>query len=565
MGIVGFIRIVEDAGIINELNIRDNYVEFDSELLNDFHEYYFNYFLKRYDIYNRETKKVNRYLSIAKKEDIFKDAVKWIKGTIDSNRNKVKGKFEDKSYENNFNELFNFISQIKKYDQIEKLEKCVNDFDELMSINEVNEKLTINYVRNILSTQFFGQASFLQKTCARKSVKEQSLIMYKDYLKPILEEATLYEKLNSDTDINRFAKFVEGEIKKDNTEYYSKLLKDIKKEFIKKNKSLDEIKKYIDDKLQHCSVWEQYIATTDFTEAVFVPLAVSNSNARNFMWQGNTSYPICSLLKFILLCTPAGVTDMRNGYFGFVNMDTDISELYRVNENLSLSKDEENPFENLVYDLLEEASKKSLWTLQNILFIEFNADYDSKSCKLNYFNISKNVAKYFKDYSDKDLRNIKNKAFKGNLVNYILINKDIKDLILKKLRECIDSRTNSYDSFLATVARFNLNQILKGSENVDSRKLWVIYNSGQELNKYFKDKEMENKIQGIAYRLLNASKARNKKEFMDSLLRVYMAAGKEVPSLFLNVLHEKDLDFETVAHSFISGLISTNKKEKEEN
>ncbi|EOD01820.1 type I-B CRISPR-associated protein Cas8b1/Cst1 [Caldisalinibacter kiritimatiensis] len=559
MGIVGFIRILEDAGLKKELDICDNYIEFDSKLLEKFDEYYFDYFLKRYDISKREIKKVDRYLGIARKEEKFKDAVNWIKSVIDTNRKKVKGKFEDKKFEYEFNGLFKEIKKVKKYDQIEKLEELVDRFKKLITIYEVNEKLTLNYIRNILSTQFFGQASFLQKICARKSLEEQREIMHKDYIKPILEEVRLYKELNMSETVDDLLQFIDTELNKDCSKTYPKLLRNIKK-LLKKKKVLDNLKK-----IPHCSIWEEYLATSDFTEAVFVPLAVSNNNAKNFMWQGNTSYPICSLVKFILFCTPAGVTDMKDGYLGFVNMDTSVEELYRHNENLLLMQDEENPFESLIYDILSETRKKSIWTLQNILFIELNANYDTKNCKLNYFNINKNTARYFKSYTKNNLMKIRDTRFKGELVSWILNNKDIKYLIHDKLIETIKSGKSSYDSYLATKARFTLKKVLKGCEKVDSNRLWVIYKEGERLNTYFKENESENKIQGIAYRLLNASKARNKKEFMDSLLRIYMAAGKEVPSLFLNVLHEKDLDFESIAHSFISGLISNfDNNEKEE-
>ncbi|WP_176718864.1 type I-B CRISPR-associated protein Cas8b1/Cst1 [Caloranaerobacter ferrireducens] len=556
-------RILKKAGRYNELNIEDNFIEFDSCLLENFHKYYFNYFLERYDIYKRESKKVDIYLQIGKKEEKYKDAVEWIKNVVGNNRNKVKGKFEDKSIELKFNELYSQLGKLKKHINYKQLEDLVEEFKVLMETEEVNEKLTLNYFRSILSTHFFGQASFLQKGCSSKSLVEQSAIMFKDYIKPILEEVRLYNKIEKIKDIKEFGEFIDQELKnKNNSKFYLKILKYVKKNVLKKGIELEKIKEYLFNNFGHCSIWEEYIASTDYTEAIFIPLAVSNTNAQNFMWNLNTSYPISNLIKFILLCSPAGTTDMKNNYFGFVNMDASVNELYRVNENFMSMKDEENPFESLVYDILSEATKKSVWTLQNILFIEFSANYDAKNCNLKYFNIPKNIAKYFKNYSKKDLVLIYDKKFKGNLVNYILNNKDMKYLIQDKLRENIkNSYKDSYDCFLATRARFTLKKVIKGCEEVDSSKLWVIYKSGQDLNSYFKEKESENKIQGIAYRLLNASKSGNKKEFMDSLLRIFMAAGKEVPSLFLNVMHEKDLDFETVAHSFISGLISNSNRE----
>ncbi len=584
MGVIGFIRIIENADKKEELVIKDNYIEFDSVLLESFHEYYFQYFMKRYDICKRESEKLDRYLNIAKKEEKFKDAVKWIKGIVDTNRKKIKGKFKDKTEEEAFNEIFKKLSAIKKYEQYDKLQEIVNEFKNIMGITKVNDKLTINYVRSIFSTQYFGQASFLQRTCASKDIKEQSQIMYKDYVKQILEEAKLEDNLEKCEDIQSLEEFIKKEINdNDSSKDYIKALNSLKTKFIKKKKSLEDIKTYLEKELLHCSIWEQYRAAADFTEGVFVPLGVSNNNARNFMWDFNTSYPICSLVKFILLCTPAGAIDMQNGYFGFVNMDTNVNELYNYNENFRRLKGEENPFESLVYDIVSEASKKSKWLLQNILFIEFNASYEAKSCKLNYFNMPKSTAKYFSEHAKKDLEKLLDKKFKSDLVSLMLNNKAIKTIVCKKgnnekeitiandinslidikLRDDIRKNNNfSYDCLMAALANHKLNKIKKGCEDLDNKKIWQIFKNGQELNSYFKNKESGNKIQGIAYRLLNASKAGNKKEFMDTLLRIYMAAGKEVPSVFLNVMHEKDLEFETVAHSFISGLISSERKEE---
>ena len=48
-GIVGFLRILEDNE--DEFAIRkNNYIEFDTESLRNFHKYYFNYFFKKYNV-----------------------------------------------------------------------------------------------------------------------------------------------------------------------------------------------------------------------------------------------------------------------------------------------------------------------------------------------------------------------------------------------------------------------------------------------------------------------------------------------------------------------------------
>ena len=61
--------------------------------------------------------------------------------------------------------------------------------------------------------------------------------------------------------------------------------------------------------------------------------------------------------------------------------------------------------------------------------------------------------------------------------------------------------------------------------------------------------------------MLNSIKSGNKKEFMDIVIRIHMSMGKDVSPIFLEVMQNSDLDFESIGHSFVSGLIS-NKLEK---
>lgn len=54
MGIVGFMTILEKADkLYDSVIIKDNYLEFDSKLLQDFSGYYFQYFMDEYRISDR--------------------------------------------------------------------------------------------------------------------------------------------------------------------------------------------------------------------------------------------------------------------------------------------------------------------------------------------------------------------------------------------------------------------------------------------------------------------------------------------------------------------------------
>ena len=65
--------------------------------------------------------------------------------------------------------------------------------------------------------------------------------------------------------------------------------------------------------------------------------------------------------------------------------------------------------------------------------------------------------------------------------------------------------------------------------------------------------------------MLNSIKAGNKKEFMDIVIRIHMSMEKDVSPIFLEVMQDTDLDFESIGHSFVAGLISNKFERKEEN
>ena len=74
----------------------------------------------------------------------------------------------------------------------------------------------------------------------------------------------------------------------------------------------------------------------------------------------------------------------------------------------------------------------------------------------------------------------------------------------------------------------------------------------------------ENKIDGYTYKMLNSIRTGNKKEFMDTILRIHMSMEKDVSPIFIEIMKETNLDFESIGHSFLAGLISNKREEKVE-
>lgn len=575
LGIVGFIKILEKADKKDQVTIKNNYIEFDSSLLDGFQDDYFAYFLDEYNVAKRIEKSVKNDLSyLKKKPEYTKDIAKRIKERFKKQADKVK-KYNPEIHRD-MAPILTEITKVKKKEDLERLVELSNKFLELLSIESVNEKLTLNLYKFIVGDNFFGQVSFFNVNKAKADLKELKEIMFKDYLRGILETGKLNE-LIQENDLKKIEEYMDEQLK-DNIlpKNIEKLYKKIKREYFKKKNNTKDFQDYINgNSFINCSMCGQYKSSfNEYTESYFAPLAVSSTNSRNMFWNHSTEYPMCDICKFILFCTPAGTTQIYKSYlesddktyYGFVNMDTCIKDLLSTNKIFNSKKDRDNPFDELILDLVTENREKSIWQLQNILFVEFKASVGGKSCKMNYFNMPKPTAKFFKDKGSTVLSKIYNYKFKAAIVDSILKSNDIKLLINSELREKISTgRLGGYDSYLATKARYFLNMFRKGVEDMNDKKLKVIYYSGRELHDYYKVTNAENKIISIGYKLLNAAKSRNKKDFMDTVLRVYMTSGKSVPTIFLDVMAEKDLDFETIAHAFVSGLISEKYENTNEN
>ena len=115
---------------------------------------------------------------------------------------------------------------------------------------------------------------------------------------------------------------------------------------------------------------------------------------------------------------------------------------------------------------------------------------------------------------------------------------------------------------MATKIRLDLNLLkeegFQVEENIEknNKKLYVLYNTGIDIRETLKSRGEENKLNGFTYKMLNSIKLGNKKEFMDSVIRIHMFMQKDVSPIFLEVMQDSCLDFESIGHAFVSGLIS---------
>ena len=595
-GIVGFLRILEDND--DEFAIRkNNYIEFDTENLKKFHKYYFNYFFKKYNVaesVKTRTKSLFDYLENnievefedKDKEKERKDKIKLNKKYIKSEISKQSKKIKefDKEIYNEIEEQCTCIDKAThKKELIEIKEKILNNLQK----EKINKKLTMNKIRSILNNTYYGQMSFLQKTRASMSYEEQREIMYRDYVSNIIETGFINGIMQNEYNIEQIKEYIENSKEGNITQDIEKIYSKIEKDYINKSKTIEDIQNYLKEEvIQRCSMCENEIGlATNYSEGNFVPLAISSDNARNFFWNQNVNMPICDVCKLILFCIPAGMTTItktikENGEYrekqllSFVNYDTGIDRLYKTNINFGnksrYENRNENPYSELILDIVEQDKQVSMWQLENIFVVEIEAEYGAYS-RIEYFNIKRYMSIFFTQYAEKTLSKIWDYRYRLQIVDYIMKNKDIKYIINDRIRDEMlkGEKKNGYNSFLATKIRMILNTLKKEGKEVEdikknNDKLYVIYNLGVQIHSELKNKGEDNKLDGYTYKMLNSIKAGNKKEFMDIVIRLHMAMGKDVSPIFIETMQTTGLDFESIGHSFLAGLISNKYEKKEE-
>ncbi|KPI47496.1 type I-B CRISPR-associated protein Cas8b1/Cst1 [Clostridioides difficile] len=594
MGIVGFLNIIKKAEKKSEIFIMEDYIEFDSSFLENFHEYYFDYFMDEYDVSKRIRKSVDYNINFIKsKPDKIKDGIKKIKDNIKQQNDKVK-KF-DENNSNLIKEKLDIMSKIKSYDEFDLLETLIDEIIDIFQIKSINDRLTANLYKYVVQDNYFGQVSFFNVAKAKLDLDGLKQVMFNDYLRQIiylgeledLLEENDYDKLKIylNDRLDSISKDVnEKKVSKSSINTIEKIMKEINNKFIKKNKSIEDIRLYMDS-LEVCEMCGSYKGILDeYSESNFAPLGVSTNNARNMFWNQEYTTSICDVCKLILFCTPAGATYTRKNYLSneenefylFVNMDTSINELFERNNNLKVQKSEssdskdENPFNKLIKSIVEENKLKSEWQLHNILFVEFKASIDSKKCNINYFNIPTYLAKIFA-YENTKIQNIYDYKLKSNVLDLLLRNRDLKHLtnntLRNKVKNGMESKNKSnisgIDCFRIVQLRALINSYKKGvckmnSKNLEEndKKLRVIYYLGCDVHDHYVNENSKNKIDGVSYKLLNSVKVGNKNDFMDTVIRIFMSAKKQIPEFILDIEVEKDLDFESIGHAFISGLVS---------
>lgn len=564
-GIIGYIRIQKIAG--KEISINDQrYIEIKNDDLKNFSHRYFTYALKQYmknqltiyGILNKFTKlsksdswKLN---SVIKNEaDKINEELKLDYDNFDRSIEiciKQLSKFRDKSIEIIRKELKNILKQT----DLEKLEeKITNEFSDKIETDEKGKEKFLGKIATITDNNTKFLVTFFRNFYFNKDVigqygSERRINFERKYVSPAI----------SSLDRSTFAS--NGIICK----------------FCRQN--IVNIKKFDD-------------VNSIFSEGMFSNIATS-LKFRNFFYNMQSDLFICDVCELLFLCAWAGLNEIPyqvrkkiNGKeidsnYIFVNIPS-LELTYNENEKIdkqykqSLERLEGTIYENVVNDVfLQQHKTKSVWTIQNILFVELKtvSRKDIGRPNYHYFHVGKDVAKLFQDdFAINSFRRIQGKVSLSDgietdlgreVVSRILKHDPLLPLCYHLLYTYLNDQQvqKLLDKVFNILLIFTIyNVILSGDKTMlESKQVFGILNNLREEGSKFTNLKYE-KRKSFSYVLL--SMIRNKKidGFYDLVVKMYMSENKPIPESLISILNHKDeIDFQSRAYAFMSGFLNKN-------
>lgn len=545
-GVLGFYNILKYAG--DEFFLKDNYIEFEEEVFENFEVKYFNYLIHSYEgitHWDRLNKFYHNFKSHSEDEfESFK--------TKDLDMlNKMVKELKDYLKRPNYKKVYELVNGDI---DIEKEEKNLQQI-------KLTKKKNINDVKDEIEEQF-------------KTIEKIYKYVYSDEGKKYLFAKTLiYNIINQSWEgvsfLNRNTKV------KDIYIDYKETFVDKTIEYMKEDKSKFKLSCFITGlPIKNKS--------TSYDMGFLVDTGFDTNRKTSHIWNFENDIYICDLARLIYSCIPCGMVFTTGEDGIFINSNQSIEELIEVNENVkesikaSLKEGQTNKnlyiYKALVESMQKEFATKIDYELSDIQVIR------KENGKYRFNILSKEIIETIK--SSKELLNsIIPAGYKeGKIYNYLypmtierILNgvnmfNLIHKLLINKLTKS-DSITNYFNSYhINCLNRININ-FLRGVKalNNDKEKNRLIgqaKENGSNLGKEYGNLNKKDKAKGIAYRLLNALKTRNAESFLHNLLNSYMYVGKQVPKDLVEVLEDED-KLGVIGYAFVTGLVSSSLSEKD--
>lgn len=305
-----------------------------------------------------------------------------------------------------------------------------------------------------------------------------------------------------------------------------------------------------------------------------------SSNAWDFE---ATSY-LCPICRLLYTCVSAGFTYNFTHQGIFINSDSSIDELKAVNDKVLLAmttaltrKSTTTPYQAFTNIFQDKAIESEKYVLANVQVVSYDGSNDNGIYTFRVIPVvASEVLKYAAEHTFSNGASMLDtlyaagiKGFKGQnyynifsaVVDKLLNGTNLTSLIHDLLLLKVTNTDGCYYSVFQIVCLIRMNSQLinkilqkKGEQmQVTEEKLGKMRSCGAIIREEYA-KFNENKSQALAYHMLDALRANNVKRFMDLLLNTYLYLNKIVPRTFIDSQTNIQV-FEQYGYAFVAGLI----------
>lgn len=536
-GIVGLYNILEESENIIEIN--DQYLDLKISSLDNFEDKFFNYFIKVYE------KTLSWYKIVSYKSVIDYHEENSFKNFDEASLKKLNDYIRDvvKKYlkSNSYKSAYKVINSDK---DILKMEK------ELSTVNFKKKDTIDSKLKEI--KEVFLKLNEIIEFCNTKDAKKY--LASKNVIYSIIKNSW-----NGVCFLNPQSK--ESDVYRDYRNYFIEPVK----EYLMEDSTKYKYNCFVcDRKIKNLKNHLSFLNATGFDV----------DKKSSHVWEFTNDIAVCPICKLVYSCVPAGVTYVYDRGIYINNnstMKNSIETNYILKQDILKNDSMSNKltYKALIESIENQSRSSFKYELMDIQVVR----YEDERYKFNI--LSKKTLNIIKQ-SEKNLEKLFNAGFKEIntyfsiyelVLNRLFDSQNLFTLVHKLLVYKLSQSKNCYfnTSHIVKILDINILFLKEVSymQTTDNDIVKLGNSAGYYLREKYRRKGAVDKLNGIAYRMLNALKTNNVDSFMNTLLNCYLYTKDSVPKIFLDTLRS-DEKFKTIGYAFVAGIIE-GKKEEEDN
>jgi len=578
MGAVALLRLDKNKVI----EVRGNMLNIPTSFWETFSQDFFEYLIEHYSVADKQQEKVKRYMKslvaniqekpTSKQKEASKRYSSWIQNSFKETQKKVEKYFDEEAQQ--AKELLGELAQALKENNVVDIQKAVEGLCAVYGSEEVDKKLTLNYVKAMILGKSGGQVSFLNVVKNALTFEAQIAVFEQDFIVPLVVEWQLKEAIENQQE-----------------EAVQQILQSSEEKVVKAYRKVHKKRKDIDwawfEQYPECSAIDGEWAAVPFEEKLFMPLG---STALNDRWDLNDKHMqyVGYMARLLLFLAPLGCSSYKRKFgreetfvFSFLHVEGDCLETFHKNNDfLEILTNKKLFSDALIGNYQHLAHKETQRHKVTVLIDWITFGSETKKTLLEYRMINENFIKKILNNPKINVAKIHPYTFREELVQQGLRGQDSKALIIEEMHQQLTASFELRSMYSVKQALKMREYLMKGDEEMTNEQKTLtdsMYTTGAAIKKKLlgndKTAEAENysapqekKIVGIIYRLLNAAKGGNRQQFFDTAIRLHVLTGRFISKEFTSMLDKKevsDKEFATMALAFIAGLTPSVEKNKE--